>query len=476
MTQSQTIRFSEETWKPILETLLAKAKASGADFCEFFLEHKRYLRCLVENGRVTDVAPSLTLGAGVRVFVGEQDAYASSTDLSQKGLAHCLDSALAMAGLNPVKNNSHQATPVSILKPLRKLPQNKTNWLEKCPDIKGVSGFLLKANQTLKQKAQKSESIATSYFRDWQEIMVASSDGTFATDVRLTQSMGSNLLCVDGAHRTSVHERAGKTGVPQYFETYDYAPVADDLAQSAGTMLHADFVQSGKYPVVMANHFGGVIFHEACGHLLETTQIQRKTSPFVDSMGKQIAHTAVTAIDEGLTDSEFGTLDIDDEGMPVEKTVLIEKGILKRFISDRAGEKLTGHQRTGSGRRQDYTFPPASRMRNTFIEAGPHSKQDLISSIDRGLYCKRMGGGSVGATGSFNFAVDEAYWIENGKLTKPLKGAILIGEAVDVLKNISMCANDRSLAPGFCGSVSGTIYVTVGQPHLKVDSITVGGR
>jgi TldD protein len=167
---------------------------------------------------------------------------------------------------------------------------------------------------------------------------------------------------------------------------------------------------------------------------------------------------------------------MDDEGMEPQRTVLIENGVLKRFLSDRAGELRTGHARTGSGRRQGHSFAAASRMRNTFIAAGPHSPDELIASVDQGLYCKSMGGGSVGPTGQFNFAVEEGYLIENGKLTKPVKGATLIGEAKEVMPRISMCANDLELAAGFCGSVSGSIFVTVGQPHIKVDSITVGGR
>jgi TldD protein len=227
---------------------------------------------------------------------------------------------------------------------------------------------------------------------------------------------------------------------------------------------------------VLANRFGGVIFHEACGHLLETTQIERGTTPFAEELGQEIAHPAVTAIDEGLTDGAFGSLAMDDEGMAPQRTVLIENGILRRFLSDRAGEIRTGHGRTGSGRRQSHAFAAASRMRNTYIAAGPHSPEALIGSIDKGLYCKSMGGGSVGPTGQFNFAVEEGFLIENGQLTKPVKGATLIGEAKEVMPRISMCANDLELAAGFCGSVSGSIFVTVGQPHIKVDTITVGGR
>jgi len=167
---------------------------------------------------------------------------------------------------------------------------------------------------------------------------------------------------------------------------------------------------------------------------------------------------------------------MDDEGMPSQRTLLIENGVLRNFLCDRAGSMRTGHPRTGSGRRQGYTYAAASRMRNTYIAPGDYSFDQLLASVDKGIYCKKMGGGSVGPTGQFNFAVDEAYLIENGQVTKPLKGATLIGEATEIMDRISMCSNDLGLAPGFCGSVSGSIYVTVGQPHLKVDGITVGGR
>jgi TldD protein len=277
-------------------------------------------------------------------------------------------------------------------------------------------------------------------------------------------------------HRSSIGKRAGSTSNPDFLRLWDYEITAEEVAESAGKMLYADYVESGTYPIVMANEFGGVIFHEACGHLLETTQIEQKTTPFLDKKGEKIAHANLTAWDEGLSDSAFGSLDMDDEGMPTQRTLLIENGILKNFLADRAGSLRTGHPRTGSGRRQSYAYAAASRMRNTYIAPGDCSLNDLFASIERGIYCKQMGGGSVGATGEFNFAVSEAYLIENGNLTKPLKGATLIGTAKEIMNEISMCSQDLGLAAGFCGSVSGSIYVTVGQPHIKVDRITVGGR
>jgi TldD protein len=364
------------------------------------------------------------------------------------------------------------------LEPLRDYAvlRGKESWLSECSSMREMGDVLLAANASLQHKASHVQSRRALYFRDWQEVLVASSDGTFARDIRLTQSVGFNLLCADGAHRSSIGDRAGNTGEPSFLRTWDYETASAEIAESAGKMLYADYVESGTYPIIMANKFGGVIFHEACGHLLETTQIEKRTTPFLDKKGEKIAHESLTAWDEGLTADAFGTIDMDDEGMPVQRTLLIENGILRNFISDRAGSVRTGHPRTGSGRRQSYAYPAASRMRNTYIAPGEYSVDDLFASIEKGIYCKKMGGGSVGATGQFNFSVDEAYLIENGKLTKPLKGATLIGDATEIMNKISMCSKDLDLAPGFCGSVSGSIYVTVGQPHIKVDSITVGGR
>lgn len=466
----------DQTWEAPLATLLGLGRAAGADFVEFFLERVNYISCLAEDDAITSISPSLSTGAGVRVFRGKADCYVSTNDLSFAGLKAALEKGLSILGLHlPAPNSFVPEINLELLRDYA-IARHKENWLADCSSMREMGDILLSATAQLDRQASHVQSRRASYFRDWQEVLVAASDGTFARDIRLNQSVGYSLLCADGAHRSSISKRVGSTSDPGFLRGWTYATDAEEVADSAGKMLYADYVESGTYPIIMANHFGGVIFHEACGHLLETTQIERKTTPFADKKGEKIAHESLTAWDEGLTSSEFGTIDMDDEGMPAQRTLLIENGILKNFLADRAGSMRTGHPRTGSGRRQGYTFAAASRMRNTYIAPGNYSVEDLFASVDKGIYCKKMGGGSVGATGEFNFGVEEAYLIENGKITKPLKGAILIGEAKDIMNKISMCSNDLGLAAGFCGSVSGSIYVTVGQPHIKVDSITVGGR
>lgn len=466
----------DSSWAAPLSTLLGLGRAAGATFIEFFLERVNYISCLAEDDSITSLSPKLSTGAGIRLFRGKADCYVSTNDLSFQGLKNALEKGLSILGLNLPSPNAY--IPEINLEMFRDYAtaKNKDIWLNNCSSLGEMGDILLTANVHLNQKASHVQSRRAAYFRDWQEILVAASDGTFARDIRLTQSVGYNLLCADGTNRSSIGKRVGNTSNPDFLRTWNAEESAAEVAESAGKMLYADYVESGSYPIVMANEFGGVIFHEACGHLLETTQIEQKTTPFLDKKGEKIAHDNLTAWDEGLSDKAFGTIDMDDEGMPAQRTLLIENGILKNFIADRTGSIKTGHPRTGSGRRQNYTYAAASRMRNTYIAPGEYTLDNLFNSIDKGIYCKKMGGGSVGATGEFNFAVEEAYLIENGNLTKPLKGATLIGSAKEIMNKISMCSQDLGLAAGFCGSVSGSVYVTVGQPHLKVDSITVGGR
>lgn len=466
--------WADPSWAPRLEALLAAGRSAGADLVEVFLERSDHLSVLAEQDTITSVSPSFGTGAGLRVFRGQRDGFVSTNDLSEAGLQAALDQALAMLGL--ARSQPGSALPFDGLPPLRDHAGAKASWLSSCPDLGETTARLLEGTDRLQRHGSHLQARRGAYARHWQEVLVVASDGTHARDIRLHQTLGLTVLAADGDHRASLSRRYGTTDNPDDLRHWDPDSSAQDLCASAATMLYADYVEAGQFPVVLANRFGGVIFHEACGHLLETTQLERGTTPFADRVGEPIAHPAVTAIDEGISPGSFGSLAMDDEGMEPQRTVLIEGGILRRFLSDRAGELRTGHRRTGSGRRQNHAFAAASRMRNTFIAAGPHSPDDLIASIDRGLYCKSMGGGSVGPTGQFNFAVEEGYRIENGRLTTPVKGATLIGEAKEVMPRISMCANDLELAAGFCGSVSGSIYVTVGQPHIKVDSITVGGR
>ena len=252
---------------------------------------------------------------------------------------------------------------------------------------------------------------------------------------------------------------------------------AKEAAKTAHIMLHAKNCPAGKMPVAIDNGFGGVIFHEACGHSLEATAVAKGNSVFCDKLGQQIASSKITAIDDGTMKNHWGSSNIDDEGTPTRRNVLIENGILKSYMVDKLNARRMNTEVTGSSRRQSYKYEPTSRMTNTYIAPGEDKVEDIIKSIDDGLYAKKMGGGSVNpVTGEFNFAVSEGYLVKNGEITEPVRGASLIGKGSEILMDIDMVSDNVAQAEGMCGSKSGSIPVNVGQPMIRVKSITVGGR
>lgn len=439
----------------------------GADFVDIFIERTHSEGIVFKNSRAEDIQSGTIFGVGIRLIHGEQALYGYSN-------SHDRDELLRITGLLGARINKKGQSGTfnfeSLVYP--KIPV----LADKEVDPKYKLSFLKKTDEMLR-KDPKTAQVILSFTKKKQEIEVYNSDGVFATEERPYIRMFHQLVMKDGNLQAEASHGPGAIGGWEFMEQLNREEISELLLKQANTMLHAAPCPAGKMPVVIDNGFGGVIFHEACGHLLETTSVEKKASVFWDKMGEQIAHSAVTAVDDGTVDAAWGSLSIDDEGMPTQRTTLIENGILKRFISDRLGEIKTGHKRTGSARRQSYKFAPASRMRNTFIEKGNYDFQDLITSVPNGLYAKKMGGGSVNpSTGQFNFAVQEAYLIENGKITRPVKGATLIGTGPEIMSKISMVGKDLQLMAGMCGSVSGSIPTTVGQPPIKVDEILVGGE
>ena len=262
----------------------------------------------------------------------------------------------------------------------------------------------------------------------------------------------------------------------EYFSDELIQKAASEASRVAIVNLEAKDCPSGKMPVIIDNGFGGVIFHEACGHALESSAVSKNQSIFTGKLGCQIASEKVTAIDDGTISNAWGSSNVDDEGNLQQRRVLIEKGILKSYMVDRLNGRRMHMNSTGSSRRQSYKYEPTSRMSNTFIQAGEDDFDEMFEGISRGLYAKKMGGGSVNPqTGEFNFAVNEGYLIENGKISYPVKGATLIGSGDKILMNIDRVGKDCKRAQGMCGASSGSIPTDVGQPAIRVSSITVGG-
>ena len=292
----------------------------------------------------------------------------------------------------------------------------------------------------------------------------------------------SRLLCsAVAANETENQTGAVNPGRQMGFELFETLVDPEECGRTAAkqavTMLHADACPAGRMPVVIDGGFGGVIFHEACGHSLEATSVAFGNSEFAGKLGQQIASPVVTAIDDGTMPGEWGSLNVDDEGTPATRLVLIEKGILKNYMVDRLNGRRMGMAPTGSARRQDYTFAPTSRMRNTFIAPGEDDEAEIIATCGDGLYAKEMGGGSVNpVTGEFNFSVREGYLIRDGKIDRPVRGASLVGRGAEILPKIDRVGRKMWMAQGMCGSQSGSIPTNVGQPMIRVTDIIVGGR
>ncbi len=439
----------------------------GAEFVEVFIERTQSEVIVFKNSRSEDTQSGTIFGVGIRLIQGEQALYGYTNSTEKEELLRI--TSLLGSRINK-KENTKVINFEKVIYP--KIPV----LLDQEIDAKHKVSYLKSIDERLRKESRVAQ-VILSLTKKKQIVEIYNSDGLFASEERPYIRLFHQVIMKDGSLQSESSFGPGAIGGWSFIENLNQQEISENLIRQGITMLNAKQCPAGKMPVIIDNGFGGVIFHEACGHLLETTSVEKKASVFWDKMGEQIAHSTLTAIDDGTIDGAWGSLSIDDEGMPTQKTKLIENGILKNFISDRLGEIKTGHKRTGSARRQSYKFAPASRMRNTFIDKGTYELEEMFSTVSDGLYAKKMGGGSVDpSTGQFNFSVQEAYLIKNGKLITPVRGATLIGTGPDIMRKISMVGKDLSLMAGMCGSVSGSIPTTVGQPPIKVDEILVGGE
>ncbi len=452
----------------ILDAIFQTARAKGATFTEVFIERSSGQKIRLLDSKVHEVGGGVEFGIGVRLLRDADVSYGYTNSPAKKDLIALTES---LGGLLDAKPFNHPHT-------LQSLPAPKTGAKEdSSQNLRRAAEFLQIVNQTARKHHSNIVQVDANLSLRRREIWIFNDEGLSKYEqLPYTRTMLQAVAARPGEQEIGSISPGATMGV-DFLATLKPEDLGVEIARQAVTKLGATLCPGGVMPVLLGNGFGGVIFHEACGHLLETTSVQKKASVFHDKMGQQIAHEAVNAYDDATVPSAWGTFGCDDEGHPSQKTKLIEKGILKSFLVDYVGHLKTGHRRTGSGRRQSYHYAPGSRMSNTFIAPGPHSLDDMLASIDHGLYCTHLGGGSVQpGTGEFNFAALECYLVEKGKITKPLKGATLIGSGPEILQKISMVGNDFKLMAGMCGSASGSVPVTVGQPSLKIDSILVGGK
>lgn len=442
----------------------------GADFAELFVEHHQSSSVELISGDIDKVNSGIDFGIGVRLFFGHKVLYGYTNSTDEEELKR-------VTSLLAAKDKRDQIAQAGALSLSRYTDRHQCQLpLSQGASLDAKIAFLRDTDQAARSEDEKISQFIGRILQREQQVEIFNSTGLHIGDTRHYTRVAATAIAQDGNEQSTGFEAPGALTGWEFNTRLNARELGHQVAKQAMVKLTAEHCPSGEMPVIIGNGFGGVIFHEACGHLLETTSVAKKASVFHDKMGEMIANPVVSAVDDGTMNHEWGSINIDDEGMETQRTQLIKDGKLTSFMVDQMGGLKTGYAPTGSGRRESYKYAPTSRMRNTFIEPGDSSLDAMIGSVERGIYAKKMGGGSVQpGTGEFNFAVQEAYLVENGKITKPLKSATLISTGPKVLKEISMVGQDFALAAGMCGSVSGAVPTTVGQPALKVDNILVGG-
>lgn len=444
--------------------------AGGADFAEIFAERTRHSSVHFIDRKIDSVRDNTISGVGIRAFLGTRTVYASTTDLSEDGLMQTAADVSAAIG-------DKKAEPRIVLTE-RINPNIHPSRIVPSDSLVKLKADLLKAGCFAASEYDKRISQVQGMIFDVdRNILIANSEGLYTTDRSVRTRMSVNAIASAGGENQSGSCSPGRLSGLELYEEILPEDIGRHAARQAVVNLEAPYCPAGKMTVAIENGFGGVIFHEACGHSLEATSVGIGASQMAGRLGEAVANEKVTAVDDGTIPNAWGSVNIDDEGNTTRRNVLIEKGILKGYMIDRLGSRRMKMPVTGSSRRQDYTFEPTSRMTNTFIENGPDRNEDIIASIEYGLYAKEMGGGSVNPlTGAFNFSVREGYIIRGGKICEAVRGASLIGTGSQILKDIDMVGQNLARGQGMCGSSSGSVPTDVGQPLIRVSAITVGGR
>ncbi len=458
--------------KSVVGEVLAKCLVTGGDFAEIFEENSINNSISLIDGKVDDAIGGRIYGIGIRIFKGLNSVYAYTNNNSLSSLldtAYRAALALGDARQNDINtivlNDKKIETIHSIIYYPRSVAYDR-----KIAILKSAYNGAKNFNNDISQ-------VIASYSDKEQNILIANTEGLYVQDMRIRTRLGVSAIASKGNENQTGFEGPGRHMGIEMFDTIDPEYHGKEAARVAHTMLNARNCPAGNMTVAIDNGFGGVIFHEACGHSLEASAVAKGNSVFANKLGEQIASTKVTAIDDGTVPNAWGSLNIDDEGNDTKKNVLIENGILKGYMIDKLNGRRMKMEATGSSRRQSYKFQPTSRMTNTYIEAGKDNPDDIIKSIEDGLYAKKLGGGSVNpVTGEFNFAVQEGYLVNGGKIQEPVRGASLIGKGSQVLMDIDMVGDNLDVAQGMCGSSSGSIPTNVGQPMIRVKKMTVGGR
>ena len=450
--------------------VLQRALSTGGDYAEIFAENTVNHSIHMISDAVDAIKDTNVAGASIRVYKGLRSVMASTVDTCEAGLLACAEKAAGALGEGTAPMDIVlRERIVANIHPVRIVPSSVANQ-EKVEILKAGYSAAREYDPAI---VQVSGTLASVDHR----IFIANSEGMMTNDRSVRTRIAIEAVAEkEGQPQTGRSSPGRKMGL-EMFETISPEAVGRRAAEQAVTMASAGYCPAGVMPVAIENGFGGVIFHEACGHSLEASSVAYGRSQFAGKLGQRIANPKVTAIDDGTIPNAWGSINIDDEGTPGRKNVLIEKGVLKSYMVDKFNGRRMGMASTGNARRQSYAYTPTSRMTNTYIAAGEDDNGDIIASMEYGLYAKDMGGGSVNpVTGEFNFSVNEGYMVRGGKICEPVRGASLVGRGSDILQNIDMVGTCMEMGQGMCGSSSGSVPTNVGQPLIRVSGITVGGR
>ncbi len=456
-----------------VERVLGESLRRGGDFAELFAEDRRTSSASLDDAKVEELASGRDRGAGIRVVVGETTGFAHTADLSEEGLLAAARAAAAVARqddgiFRKIAVGAHAST-----------AHSRPAAAQVAPDEVGKAAkveLLARADEAARSAGGAVTQVSAGYGDSHRRILVANSDGLLAGDDQVRTRFSVSCVAVgDTGMQTGFHTAAATVGF-ELFERVTVEEVAGEAARRALTKLAARPAPSGTLPVVIKGGSGGILFHEACGHGLEADHIAKDSSVYTAKMGQLVASPLVTLVDQGTMGGEWGAFAIDDEGRPAQRNVLIADGVLTDYMWDWLRARKQSKASSGNGRRQSYQHLPMVRMTNTYLANGAEDPDEIVAQTPRGVYVAQLGGGQVNtATGDFVFGMTEAYLIEDGRVTEPLREANLIGNGPEVLRRIDAVGNDFAMVPGTCGKDGQSVPVGCGQPTLRVTGVTIGG-
>jgi len=451
---------------------LDQVMLSSIDYADLYFQTAHAESWVLDDGIVREGSHSIDQGVGIRAISGQKTGFAYSDEIALPALTQAASAARSIAskGNNTQVQAWKKNTPASLYVSANPLDSISTE---------DKIALLKKLDKAARSKDERVKQVMIGLIGSHNTVLVANSDGTLSGDVRPLVRLNINIIVEDNGRIEKGSAGGGGRFGYEYFINDDLAmSYVDDALEQALLNLEADSAPAGTMPVVLGPGWPGILLHEAIGHGLEGDFNRKQTSAFSDRIGERVASPEVTVVDDGTILNRRGSLNVDDEGTPTSCTTLIERGILKGYMQDKHNAKLMGVSPIGNGRRESYAHLPMPRMTNTYMLGGEHDPQEIIASVEKGIYAAQFGGGQVDITnGKFVFSASQAYKIENGKITTPIKGATIIGNGPDVLTRVSMVGKDMSLDSGIgtCGKDGQSVPVGVGQPTIRIDDMTVGG-